>query len=148
MRAGKHVTLVAHSKAVDNALEAANQLAGKGIEAEVINLRSLRPLDSETIFKSVQKTHHLVTIEQGWPQSGKYNELMGLSVTDFPLTTGIGSEICARIMEHETFFHLDAPVWRVTGVDAPMPYAKTLEQAALPQTSDVVNAVNKVLGVK
>lgn len=72
MRAGKHVTLVAHSKAVDNALEAANELAGKGIEAEVINLRSLRPLDSETIFKSVQKTHHLVTIEQGWPQSGEF----------------------------------------------------------------------------
>lgn len=61
---------------------------------------------------------------------------------------GIGSEICARIMEHETFFHLDAPVWRVTGVDAPMPYAKTLETAALPQTKDVVNAVQKVLGVK
>ncbi|CAO1321530.1 unnamed protein product [Diamesa tonsa] len=130
MRAGKHVTLVAHSKAVENAMEAANELAGKGIEAEVINLRSLRPMDTETIFKSVQKTHHLVTIEQGWPQSG------------------IGSEICARIMEHETFFHLDAPVWRVTGVDAPMPYAKTLETAALPQTKDVVNAVQKVLGVK
>lgn len=67
-------------------------------------------------------------------------------IFDSPL--GIGSEICARIMEHETFFHLDAPVWRVCGVDAPMPYAKTLEQAALPQTADVVNAVNKVLGVK
>lgn len=71
MRAGKHITLVAHSKAVDNALDAAKELAGKGIEAEVINLRSLRPLDTETIFKSVQKTHHLVTVEQGWPQSGK-----------------------------------------------------------------------------
>lgn len=64
------------------------------------------------------------------------------------LSPGIGSEICARIMEHETFFHLDAPVWRVTGVDAPMPYAKTLELAALPQINDVVTAVNKVLGVK
>lgn len=70
MRPGKHVTLVAHSKAVETALEAANQLAAKGVEAEVINLRSLRPLDSDTIFKSVQKTHHLVTVEQGWPQSG------------------------------------------------------------------------------
>lgn len=70
MRAGKYVTLVAHSKAVETAMEAANQLAGKGVEAEVINLRSLRPLDSDTIFKSVQKTHHLVTVEQGWPQSG------------------------------------------------------------------------------
>lgn len=62
--------------------------------------------------------------------------------------TGIGSEICARIMEHETFFHLDAPVWRVTGVDAPMPYAKTLEAAALPQAKDIVHAVNKVLSIK
>lgn len=77
MRAGKHVTLVAHSKAVDNALEAANELAGKGIEAEVINLRSLRPMDTETIFKSVQKTHHLVTVEQGWPQSGKLGSMDG-----------------------------------------------------------------------
>lgn len=71
MRPGKHCTLVAFSKAVETALEAANQLAGKGIECEVINLRSLRPLDTETIFKSVQKTHHLVTVEQGWPQSGE-----------------------------------------------------------------------------
>lgn len=70
MRPGKHITLVAHAKAVETALEAANQLAGKGIEAEVINLRSLRPLDTETIFKSVQKTHHLVTVEEGWPQCG------------------------------------------------------------------------------
>lgn len=80
-RAGKHVTLVAHSKAVEQALEAANELAGKGIEAEVINLRSLRPLDIDTIVQSVVKTHHLVTVEQGWPQSG------------------IGAEISARIME-------------------------------------------------
>lgn len=71
MRPGKHVTIVTHSKAVDTALEAANELAGKGIECEIINLRSLRPMDTETIFKSVQKTHHLVTVEQGWPQSGK-----------------------------------------------------------------------------
>lgn len=130
MRPGQHITLVAHSKAVDLALEAAKELAGKGIECEVINLRSLRPLDTETIFKSVQKTHHLITVEQGWPQCG------------------IGSEICARIMEHETFFHLDAPVWRVTGVDIPMPYTKSLEIAALPQKHDVVNAVNKVLNKK
>lgn len=80
-RPGKHITLVAHSKAVELALEAANELAGKGIEAEVINLRSLRPLDTETILKSVAKTHHLVSVEQGWP------------------TCGIGAEISARIME-------------------------------------------------
>ncbi|XP_070492124.1 pyruvate dehydrogenase E1 component subunit beta, mitochondrial [Chironomus tepperi] len=130
MRPGKHVTIVAHSFAVQTALDAANELSSKGIEAEVINLRSLRPLDTETIFKSVQKTNHLVTVEQGWPQCG------------------IGSEICGRIMEHETFYHLDAPVWRVTGADIPMPYTKSLEAAALPQPHDVVHAVNKVLGVK
>lgn len=71
MRPGKHITLVAHSKAVELALDAAKELEGKGIECEVINLRCLRPMDTETIFKSVQKTHHLVTVEQGWPQSGK-----------------------------------------------------------------------------
>lgn len=76
MRPGKHVTLVANSIAVGTALEAATQLAGKGVEAEVINLRSLRPLDTETIFKSVQKTHHLVTVEQGWPQCGIYIYLL------------------------------------------------------------------------
>jgi pyruvate/2-oxoglutarate/acetoin dehydrogenase E1 component len=77
-------------------------------------------------------------------------QVIGLKIlmNVFLCYAGIGSEICARIMEHETFFHLDAPVWRVTGVDAPMPYAKSLEAAALPQVNDVVNAVNKVLGVK
>lgn len=129
-RPGKHVTIVAHSRPVEAALNAANELSGNGIEAEVINLRSIRPLDVETIFKSVQKTNHLVTVEGGWPQSG------------------IGSEICARIMEHETFFHLDAPVLRVTGADVPMPYAQTLEAAALPQSNDIVAAVKKVLNVK
>ena len=70
-RPGKHITVVSHSKFVGTALEAANELAGNGIECEVINLRSIRPLDEETIFKSVQKTHHLVTVEGGWPQSGE-----------------------------------------------------------------------------
>ncbi|XP_031631329.1 pyruvate dehydrogenase E1 component subunit beta, mitochondrial [Contarinia nasturtii] len=129
-RPGKHVTIVAHSRPVEAALQAANELAGKGIEAEVINLRSVRPLDVDTIFQSVQKTNHLVTVEGGWPQSG------------------IGSEICARIMEHESFFHLDSPVVRVTGADVPMPYAQSLEAAALPQAKDVVAAVKKVLNVK
>lgn len=128
-RVGKHITLVAHSKAVETALEAANELAGKGVEAEVINLRSLRPLDLDTIIKSVVKTNHLVSVEQGWPQCG------------------IGSEISARISESEAFYHLDSPVIRVTGIDGPMPYAKTLEIAALPQASDVVFTVNKVLGL-
>jgi pyruvate dehydrogenase E1 component beta subunit len=79
--AGSHITLVAHSRAVELSLDAAKELAGEGIECEVINLRSIRPLDEETIVKSVKKTNHLVTVEQGWPQCG------------------IGSEICARIME-------------------------------------------------
>lgn len=127
-RPGTHITLVAHSRAVELALHAAQELAKGGIECEVINLRTIRPLDMDTIFQSVKKTHHLVTVEQGWPQSG------------------VGSEIVARVMEDETFFHLDAPVWRVTGVDVPMPYAKTLEAAALPQPNDIVMAVKKVLG--
>ncbi|KAH0951088.1 hypothetical protein HN011_002123 [Eciton burchellii] len=128
-RVGSHVTLVAHSKAVEDSLEAANELAGKGIEAEVINLRSLRPLDIDTIIRSVKKTKHLLTIEQGWPQCG------------------IGAEISARIAESEAFYYLDAPVIRITGVDTPMPYAKSLETAALPQVKDIVDAVNKVLRV-
>ncbi|XP_075219190.1 pyruvate dehydrogenase E1 beta subunit [Lycorma delicatula] len=129
-RPGQHVTVVGHSKAVETALDAAKELAGQGIELEVINLRSLRPLDIDTIAKSVAKTNHCISVEGGWPQCG------------------IGSEICARIMESETFYHLDAPVVRVTGVDAPMPYTKSLEIAALPQPYDVVTAVKTLLGVK
>lgn len=174
-RAGKHVTIVAHSRPVEAALAAANELAGNGIEAEVINLRSVRPLDVETICKSIQKTNHLVTVEGGWPQCGmqyKYPTKYW-SWTKFRYffvgRVGIGAEICARVMEHETFFHLDAPIIRVTGtnwndfhyrialseikfcrlgVDVPMPYAQSLEAAALPQTKDIVAAVKKTLGVK
>lgn len=105
---GKHVTIVAHSKAVETSLLAAAELAKKGIDAEVINLRSIRPLDMKTIFDSVKKTHHLVTVENGWPQYG------------------VGAEICARVMEDETFFHLDAPVYRCCGVDVPMPDRKSV----------------------
>ncbi|MPC22818.1 Pyruvate dehydrogenase E1 component subunit beta, mitochondrial [Portunus trituberculatus] len=126
-REGSHITLVAHSRAVMVALEAATALAGEGVECEVINLRSLRPLDEETIVQSVIKTHNLVTVEQGWPQSG------------------VGSEICARIVESPAFHYLDSPVIRVTGVDVPMPYAKSLEVACIPQQHDVVKAVKKVL---
>nr|XP_023011538.1 pyruvate dehydrogenase E1 component subunit beta, mitochondrial [Leptinotarsa decemlineata] len=129
-RPGKHITIVAHSKAVETSLEAAKELAGKGIEAEVINLRSIRPLDTETIVKSVVKTNHLISVEQGWP------------------TCGVGAEILARIMESEAFFHLDQPALRITGADVPMPYTKSLETACLPHAKDVVEAVKKLLKVK
>ncbi|PZC79206.1 pyruvate dehydrogenase E1 component subunit beta, mitochondrial [Helicoverpa armigera] len=130
-REGKHITLVCAGRATDTALQAAKELSGNaGIECEVINLRTIRPLDFETIARSVAKTHHLITVEQGWPQSG------------------IGAEICARVMESPSFFELDAPAWRVTGADVPMPYARTLEQHALPQGKDVVAAVSAVLGNK
>lgn len=126
-KTGKHITFVAHSKAVETALDAAKILAGQGIDVEVINLRSLRPLDIDTIIKSVMKTNYLISIEGGWPQCG------------------IGAEISARISESEAFYHLDAPVFRVTGVDTPMPYTKSLEIAALPQPEDIVKAAKKIL---
>lgn len=126
-RPGSHITLVAHSRGVQLALEAANSLATQGVECEVINLRSLRPLDEETIVNSVMKTRNLVTVEQGWPQSG------------------IGSEICARIIESPAFYYLESPVVRVTGVDVPMPYAQSLEAACIPQSNDIEAAVKKVL---
>ncbi|EDW67273.1 pyruvate dehydrogenase E1 component subunit beta, mitochondrial isoform X1 [Drosophila novamexicana] len=130
MRPGKDITIVAHSKAVETALLSAAELAKKGIEAEIINLRSIRPLDMETIFNSVRKTHHLITVENGWPQHG------------------VGAEICARFMEDQAFFELDAPVWRCCGVDVPMPYTKSLELNALPREHDVTAAALKVLGSK
>ncbi|XP_034828335.1 pyruvate dehydrogenase E1 component subunit beta, mitochondrial [Maniola hyperantus] len=129
-RPGNHITVVCAGKATDTALQAANELAGKGIECEVINLRSIRPLDFETIAQSIAKTHHLITVEQGWPQSG------------------IGAEICARVMESPVFFELDAPVWRVTGADVPMPYTRSLEVLAIPRPPDVVAAATAVIGNK
>jgi len=129
-REGKHVTIVAQSRPVGFALEAAKELAGVGIEAEVINLRTIRPMDSETIIKSVMKTNHLVTVEGGWPQFG------------------VGAEIAARLVESPAFNYLDAPIVRVTGVDVPTPYAKTLEDNAFPQIKDIVDTVKKVLHVQ
>lgn len=120
-REGSDVTITAFSIMVGKALEAAEQLAEQGISAEVINLRSLRPLDSETIIKSVQKTNRCVSCEEGFPFSG------------------IGAEISAQVME-TAFDYLDAPVFRVTGVDVPMPYAANLEKLALPQVSHIVEA--------
>jgi pyruvate dehydrogenase E1 component beta subunit len=125
LRSGGSVTIVAFSLMVDRALEAADALADEGIEAEVIDLRTIRPLDVETIVNSVKKTNRLVSVEEGWPRFG------------------LGSEMSALMMEH-AFDYLDAPVVRVTGKDVPMPYAANLEQLALPQTADVVQAAKDV----
>jgi pyruvate dehydrogenase E1 component beta subunit len=125
-REGKHVTITAYSMMVRHALAAAETLAQEGIEAEVIDLRTLRPLDSETIMASVKKTNRLVTVEEGWAFAG------------------IGAELAAQVME-QAFDHLDAPVARVAGADVPLPYAANLEKLALPQPDDVVRAVKSVL---
>jgi pyruvate dehydrogenase E1 component beta subunit len=124
-RAGEHVTIVAFSIMVGVALQAAEALAERGISAEVINLRSLRPLDTEAIVASVKKTSRLVTVEEGWPFAG------------------IGAEVAMQIMEH-CFDWLDAPPVRVHGLDVPLPYAANLEKLALPQVSWVVDAVTKI----
>lgn len=125
-RQGKHVTIVAYSIMVGVAMKAAETLAERGIEAEVVNLRSLRPLDTETIVESVKKTSRLVTVEEGWPYAG------------------IGAEIAMQVIEH-CFDWLDAPPVRVHGLDVPLPYAANLEKLALPQPSWVVDAVAKIV---
>jgi pyruvate dehydrogenase E1 component beta subunit len=126
-RSGNDVTIVAFSIMVGVAMKAAEALAEAGIEAEVINLRSLRPLDTATIVESVKKTSRLVTVEEGWPFAG------------------IGAEIAMQIIEH-AFDWLDAPPVRVHGVDVPLPYAANLEKLALPQPDWVVDAVKKIVG--
>ncbi len=125
-RAGKDVTLVGFAISVGTALVAADLLAEQGIDAEVINLRSLRPFDTETIVESVKKTSRLVTVEEGWPFAG------------------IGAEIVMQVIEH-AFDWLDAPPVRVAGVDVPMPFAANLEKLALPQPDWVVDAVRKLV---
>ncbi len=124
-REGKDVTIVAYSIMVGKACAAAEALAAEGIEAEVINLRSLRPLDTETIVESVKKTNRLVSAEEGWP------------------VAGMGSEIAAILME-QAFDWLDAPMVRVCAKDVPLPYAANLEKLALPQVEDIVAAVKQV----
>ncbi len=126
VRPGKDVTITAFSIMVGRALQAAEELAKQGIDAEVIDLRSLRPLDTETIVESVKKTNRLVSCEEGWP------------------VAGIGSELAAVMMEH-AFDYLDAPVRRVCGLDVPMPYAANLEKLALPQPEMIVEAARAVL---
>ncbi len=125
LREGRDVTIVAFSRMCEVALKAAEMLAGENISAEVVDLRTLRPLDSETIVRSVTKTNRLVTVEEGWPLAG------------------IGAEIAAIAME-QAFDYLDAPVARITGADAPMPYAANLERLALPQPETVAAAARAV----
>ena len=124
LREGTDVTITAFSITVGMALKAAAELEKEGISAEVIDLRTIRPLDVETIIESVQKTGRCVSLEEGWAFSG------------------IGSEISATIME-KAFDYLDAPVERVSGKDVPLPYAANLEKLALPQVQDVIDAVKR-----
>jgi len=125
-RPGKDVTIVSFARGMVYALEAAEALAGEGIEAEVIDLRSLRPLDLDTIIESVKKTNRIVTVEEAWP------------------VCSIGSEICAQVAI-QAFDWLDAPPAKVTGADVPMPYAANLEKLALPTAAQVVEAAKGVL---
>jgi pyruvate dehydrogenase E1 component beta subunit len=125
VRPGDAVTITAFSRMVGVALTAAEELAKQGIEAEVIDLRTIRPLDIGTIVNSVKRTNRLVSVEEGWPFAG------------------IGSELAALMMEH-AFDWLDAPVVRVHGADVPMPYAANLEKLALPQAENVIEAVKRV----
>lgn len=122
---GSDVTLVSYSRGVGTCLKAAEMLAAEGINAEVLNLRTLRPLDRGSLAESVMRTNRVVTVEDGWPQCG------------------IGAEICASIFESEAFDYLDAPIERITGADVPMPYAANLERLAIPQPENVVNAARR-----
>ena len=124
-RAGTDVTIVSYSRGVSYALAAAEQLSQSGIEPEVIDMRTLRPLDTQTVLDSVKKTNRIVTVEEGWP------------------VCSIGSEICA-VVACEAFDYLDAPPTKVTGADVPMPYAANLEKLALPSTEKIVDTVKSV----
>jgi len=126
-RAGKDVTLVTHGGSLRKALDAATRLAGDGIDAEVIDLRSLRPLDMATVLASVAKTHRAVVIDEGWR------------------TCGLAAEVAARIAE-DGFYDLDAPVARVCSAEVPVPYARHLEDAALPRVETIVATAREVLG--
>jgi pyruvate dehydrogenase E1 component beta subunit len=125
VRKGGHVTIVSWSNGMTYSLKAADELAKEGIEAEVIDLRTLRPMDTGTVVESVMKTGRAVMVEEGWQ------------------SCGVGAEVAARIMEH-AFDYLDAPVARVSGKDVPMPYAANLEKLALPSVAEVVAAAKAV----
>jgi pyruvate dehydrogenase E1 component beta subunit len=124
-RAGAHVTIVAWSMGMTYALKAAEELAKEGIDAEVIDLRTIRPMDADTLVQSVKKTGRCVVVEEGWQQSG------------------VGAEVAARLTE-QAFDYLDAPIARVSGKDVPMPYAANLEKLALPSVAEVVAAAKAV----
>jgi pyruvate dehydrogenase E1 component beta subunit len=126
-RAGDSVTLVAYGGTLGKALEAADALSADGIEAEVIDLRTLRPLDSATILRSVARTHRAVVVDEGWR------------------TGSLSAEIAARVAE-DAFYDLDAPIARVCSAEVPMPYAKHLEDAALPQVPAIVAAARQAVG--
>jgi pyruvate dehydrogenase E1 component beta subunit len=125
-RQGGDVSIITHGKMVLAALQAARKLDREGIDADVLDLRSLRPLDVDAILETVRKTNRVVYLEEGWPYAG------------------VGAQIVSIIQE-EAFDHLDAPVLRVTQADVPMPYAKNLEKVAKPDASRVVEACKKVL---
>jgi pyruvate dehydrogenase E1 component beta subunit len=125
-RPGKDVTIVTYSKMLEVSLKAADQLAKDGIEAEIVDLRSLRPLDMDPVIESFKKTNRAVIVEEGWK------------------SYGVGSEVSARIYE-QAFDYVDAPIKRVAQKEVPLPYNRTLEQSALPQVEDVVEAVKEVL---
>eukprot|EP00796_Vickermania_ingenoplastis_P009296 gene9296-6536_t len=126
-REGKDITLVGFSRGVGLALQAAEKLAADGVSAEVVNLRSIRPFDRDTVLKSIQKTHRCVTVDESFP------------------FCNVGAEICAQVMESPAFDYLDAPIERVSCADVPTPYAKELETASQPQVSDVLAACKRVL---
>ena len=125
-RPGKDVTIVTYSKGLEISLKAAEELAKEGVEAEIVDLRSLRPLDMDPVIESFKKTNRAVIVEEGWK------------------SFGVGAEISSRIYE-QAFDYVDAPVQRVAQKEVPLPYNRTLEQSALPQVADVVAAVKEVL---
>lgn len=125
-RAGKDVTLVTYSRMLHVSLAAAEKLAADGIEVEVVDLRTLRPLDLEPVFESVRKTHRAIVVEEDW------------------VTAGMGAEIAARVSK-DTFDYLDAPVERVGAIEVPLPYAKNLEALALPEEKTVIDAVKAMV---
>lgn len=125
-REGKDVTIVTYCRGLQLSMQAAEQLAGEGIQAEIVDLRTLRPLDMGPVLESFKKTNRAVIVEEGW------------------LSYGVGAEVSARLYE-EAFDYVDAPIKRVAQKEVPLPYNRTLEQAALPQVADVVAAVKEVL---